>query len=648
MIIQLLYILLAIFGLGFLVFIHELGHYFVARRTKMTVEAFSIGFGKPIFSWVKDGVKWHIGSLPFGGYVKIKGMSEEDGKEPHEIKDGFFGRKPIDRIKVAVMGPAVNIVFALFAFSILYFVGGRSKSFSEVTHRIGWVDETSDLYKKGVRAGDEILEYGGRSFSGAKDLIYSGLTSEPDARIKGYKIDYYSGEKTPFEYTLDKYSHPLRAKDGFSTIGVLSPSNYLIYNKFPDDTSNPLLDGSPLVNSGISYGDRILWVDGELIFSNYQLTKILNDNLILVTAKRGDSLIQTQVPRIKLEQLNLSKSQKNELEDWKYETGLKSKLSNLYFTPYDLSSNGVVQSQISFIDEQEQKQAFVPCYRCKSFIPLQKGDKIIAIGGKKVQSSYEILQKLQNKTSMIIVQRNVPIQSDISWEEADKKYDSLVNFSHLQDVKSSIGTEGKAIGNLALLNPVDLKTMSEIQLNSQNSDAWKKQLESAYQQIAKIDSPEQKKQALELVKQQEKRYALGVSLQDQEVSYNPGPFALFTDVLSEMKRNLTALVTGYLSPKYLSGPVGIMHGVQHGLSAGYKEGIFWMGMISLNLGLFNLLPIPVLDGGHIIFSLYEMVTKRRIKAKTMEKMIIPFVVVFIGLAIYLTYHDIARIVSLFF
>ena len=228
MIIQLFYIFLAILGLGFLVFIHELGHYFVAKKTKMTIEVFSIGFGKPIYSWMRGDIKWQIGSLPFGGYVKIKGMQTEDGQDPHDISDGFFGKKPIDRIKVAIMGPVVNIVFALLAFSLLYFMGGRSKPFAEFNNKIGWVDESSELYKKGVRPGDEIVEYGGKTFTGVKDLLYSGLTSEENAEIKGFKVDYYTGEKTPFSYTLNKYSHPLQSRQGLTTIGVLAPSNYLI------------------------------------------------------------------------------------------------------------------------------------------------------------------------------------------------------------------------------------------------------------------------------------------------------------------------------------------------------------------------------------------------------------------------------------
>jgi len=153
---SLLYILLAILGLGFLVFIHELGHFLVARRQGMRIEAFSIGFGKPLYSWERNGVQWIIGILPFGGYVKIAGMSKEGNLEPQEIPDGFYGKRPWQRIKVAFAGPLVNIVFAIFVFSCIWMLGGRNKNFSEFTHRIGWVDPKSPLYAEGIRSGDVI------------------------------------------------------------------------------------------------------------------------------------------------------------------------------------------------------------------------------------------------------------------------------------------------------------------------------------------------------------------------------------------------------------------------------------------------------------------------------------------------------------
>src|SRR5271154_2135216 len=116
-------IIFAVLGLGFLVFIHELGHYWVARRKGMKVEVFSIGFGKAIYSWKHQGVKWQVGFLPFGGYVKIAGMQREGTVEPHEIRDGFFGKSPSARIQVALAGPLVNIGFAMLLFLIIWGMG---------------------------------------------------------------------------------------------------------------------------------------------------------------------------------------------------------------------------------------------------------------------------------------------------------------------------------------------------------------------------------------------------------------------------------------------------------------------------------------------------------------------------------------------
>ena len=135
MIYSILYLVLAAVGLGILVFIHELGHYFVARKEGMKIEAFSIGFGKALFSWEKNGVKWKICWIPVGGYVKIAGMEKKGSLEPYEIENGFYGKKPLARIKVAIAGPLVNIVFGLVLFSIIWTFGGREKPFSFSTQK---------------------------------------------------------------------------------------------------------------------------------------------------------------------------------------------------------------------------------------------------------------------------------------------------------------------------------------------------------------------------------------------------------------------------------------------------------------------------------------------------------------------------------
>jgi regulator of sigma E protease len=98
----------------------------------------------------------------------------------------------------------------------------------------------------------------------------------------------------------------------------------------------------------------------------------------------------------------------------------------------------------------------------------------------------------------------------------------------------------------------------------------------------------------------------------------------------------------------MSGPVGILHVIQQQWSIGFKEVLFWLGTISLNLAILNLLPLPVLDGGYVLLSLFELVTGRRLKIETIEKIVLPFAVLLILLLLYLTYNDVVRLFSRFF
>ena len=285
--VSIMFVIFAIIGLSFLIFIHELGHYFMARRLGMRVETFSIGFGKPIYSWVRDGVKWQIGWLLFGGYVKIAGMDTSDKTDLYEVKDGFFGKKPLDRIKVAFMGPFVNIVFALLAFTALWFINGREKNFSEYTRKIGWIDPKSELFLKGIRPGDEITAYNDQSYEGAKDHVTGPMmSSEGVIQVKGSQVNAHTKEKKPFNYTVKTYSHPNAIDKDILTSGILNPASYILYNKIPNGQENPLPEGSPMEKSGIKYGDRIVWVDGVPIYSAQQLSHVLNDEKALLTIRR--------------------------------------------------------------------------------------------------------------------------------------------------------------------------------------------------------------------------------------------------------------------------------------------------------------------------------------------------------------------------
>ncbi len=628
---SLLHVILSIIGFGFLVFIHELGHYWVARKKGMRVEAFSIGFGKAIYSWTRDGVKWQISWLPFGGYVKIAGMQKEGEVEPQDIPDGFFGKGPWARIQVAFAGPFVNIVFALIVFTGIWALGGREKNFAEFTNRIGWVDPNSALYQKGVRPGDVITSYDGRDFHGFKDLMMASAMADKEMNIQGFKVDGVTGQRTAFNYTLPTYANS-QYKEKLKTIGIGAPAHYLIY-------PGTLPQGSSLTGTGIEAGDRIVWAEGDPVYSMVQLNTLINESTVFLTVQRGADVFQTKIPRVHVDDLKISTWEMGEISDWKHEANIGGKLQELAFVPYTFSSDCVVETRLDFVEEADQVKAFQKCQRCGYFNPLQEGDKVLAIDGTQVQNSYQLLEQLQTRRSLLIVERGLDSKHAVPLVAADEEFE---NFGpNLQAIVSSIGTNVPVTksGTLVYLGPVIPKP---------STDFVGPQLADARKRIDAIKDKSQRETALAQLKARQSQAMLGVPLVDREIIYNPNPIRQFQEVLSDTWRTLSGLFSGALSPKFVSGPVGIVNIIQQSWLHGAKEAIFWFGLISLNLGIMNLLPIPVLDGGHIVFAFWELITRRPIKAKTMEKMIIPFVGLMILFFIFATYHDLTRLFSKFF
>ncbi|NRA90074.1 MAG: site-2 protease family protein [Simkaniaceae bacterium] len=630
-----LYIILAILGLNFLVLIHELGHYIVARRNGMKVEVFSIGFGKPLFSWMRKGVKWQFCPLFFGGYVKVAGMEKEGDLEPYEVKDGFYSKPPWARIKMALAGPVVNLVFALAIFTVIWGLGGREKPFSQFTKMIGYVDPNSELYENGVRPGDAILEYNDSPFEGYKDLIFAGIVNGRDANIEGVKIDYYTKEKTPFDYTVTPYESS--QQKGMKTVGVLAPASYLIYEA-------PEYENLPMQHSGIEVGDRIVWVNGELIFSVEQLSRVLNSDKVLLSIERDGKQFLAKIPRIEIDDLRLNLEEARQLSDWKYAAGISKKEASPYFIPYNLTYDMRVQNGLYFIDDDSKVSRASSLSKTSQLdTMLRSGDRIIAVDNITVNSPVELLKRLQANDVQIIVEREkTPLP--VSWKTEDKAFLSETDYEAVEPIAQSIGTANPLTqnGDFHLLKPVTPIRLKDFPMTEKESERFKESLAKQYEAIEKITDPEQKELALAQVEASQNRLVLGALLTDRFVNFNPNPIALFGNVFSEIARNLTALFSGSLGPKQFGGPIFIVQVMQQSWSIGFKEALFWLGAISLNLGVLNLLPIPVLDGGHICFSIIEKIRKKPMTAKVMQRLLIPFVALLIFMFIYLTYNDITR------
>lgn len=622
---SLIYLFLALLVFSFLVFIHELGHYWVAKRQGIHIEVFSIGFGKPLYSWKHNGVTWQICLIPLGGYVSWKGEGEKGGPSMYEVEGGFFSKTPWARIKVLLAGPLMNIAFALIAFSAVWAMGGRMKSFEEFSTTIGAIDSKSELAQLGVKPGDTISVYNHHPYHGFRDLVIQGAMKNEMMQISGEKIDYATGETTPYNYHLPPYHREGMMKE-IQTVGVLSPASILYFDGF-DDKTGPY---SPLWGSGIEKGDRLVWLNGEFIFSVNQMQQLLNQRSVMLTVRQNDELKTLQVPRVPIAELEMGEQEQGEFSDWRYEIGEKQEVAQLGFIPYEVDEFGVVRKPFSFIDDDLVQNKETKGDHTSLF----EGDQIVAVGDQPVDSGLTLFKAMAKQECFLIVKKasaNKEISQTMTWENEDKRLRESIDWSKVKTLAAQIGKPEmqKEMGEYKLIGPI-----SPIAYKTFNEQAG-------------ITRPDHISEKLHESLDQENREMLfiGSRLQNQMVLYNPNPLKLLAETTLDTWKTLTSLFTGALSPKWLSGPVGMFKIMHDGWSVGPKEVLYWMGLISLNLGIFNLLPIPVLDGGRICLTMWEWITRRRISEKTMEMILLPFFVLLIAVFLYTTYHDVIRLIG---
>ncbi len=163
-----------IFILTVIVFFHELGHYWVARRNGVRVEVFSIGFGPELFGWTaKSGTRWKVCLLPLGGYVKMFGESAVTGSsdEPREMTEqekaeSFHHKRVGQRAAVVAAGPIANFILAIIILAVLFMTAGQPYTPAE----IGTVQAGSAAEAAGLKAGDRITAIDGTTIERFEEL----------------------------------------------------------------------------------------------------------------------------------------------------------------------------------------------------------------------------------------------------------------------------------------------------------------------------------------------------------------------------------------------------------------------------------------------------------------------------------------------
>jgi len=301
-----LYIALALFALGFSIFIHELGHFVAAKKRGLVADRFSIGFGPRLFGWHRNGTDFRVSLLPLGGYVslpQLADMGRIEGGEADEA-DRLPPISYADKMIVAVMGAVFNLIFALVLSLVLWGVGReivKSTSVGIVAEEIRNADGEivpGPAFIAGVREGDTIYSIDGKVVPDwwyFQNAIATGVGKEDgeDGR-RQVEVGILRDGKA-MEFTV----YPeLVSSERMRYIGI-EPET--------DETSAPIVmrlePGMPAIDAGLQPLDRLIKLDGEEIISGAFLSTYLTNNgdrSIDVTVERnGEEITLPIKPRIK-------------------------------------------------------------------------------------------------------------------------------------------------------------------------------------------------------------------------------------------------------------------------------------------------------------------------------------------------------------
>jgi regulator of sigma E protease len=625
-----LVILQVAIGLGFVIFVHELGHFLVAKACGVKCEKFYIGFdingwslGK--FTWGET--EYGIGILPLGGYVKMLGQDDNPAAAAREaqrakeiIESGDLPPEPTDdphpawdprsypaqtvpeRMAIISAGVIMNVIFAVLLAAWAFGLGVQ-----ELTCEVSSVRPGGAAWRAGLRTGDDIIAIGSKTEPVFTDLQKGVTLGDP---VKG--IDFTvrrPSDDSERTVTL----HP-DTDLGIPTVGVTSPFSVT----FPDNLEPGLPGAAARAKPAFEAGDTIRAVDDVPISSYADLIaslsgKVDTDVSVSVTRQGNDvSIVVPAQPR--------------------HETGL-------------VMSAGPIASV----------QADSPA----AAADLQAGDRIVSIDGEKLENPLtidDVLKKRAGETVLLGVLRSdadhnasgelVPEKIEVTprkvtWIEQARWPQSPVAVSTL-GIAFNVGSEIVEVvpGSPAALGGIkagELVTRARFAKNDEPIDEEDPGVELSEESqswpfVMAMLQQAPKGTRLQLTVQSSDGLARDVELKpiesttdfvlDRGLVFRPvyrlvkassvgaaisKGFSKTGEDLSMVYRFLQKITSNQISPRLLGGPIEIAKQAGKSAEEGLGRLLLFLTMLSANLAVINFLPIPVLDGGHMVFLMYEFV-----------------------------------------
>ncbi len=545
--------------LGILIFVHELGHFLVAKACGVRVLKFSLGFGSPIgfgrfrMRWERNGTEYVVAWFPLGGFVKMLGenLMVQGEDDPDVVVDAspdeYLNAKPTwQKLSIVFAGPVMNLLLPVVAFVGVLWVGVPRPDAV-----IGTVDPDSPASVAGLVPGDRVLRVDGAPVEYWEDVERS-VRSRTEGALQ---LDLErAGE--PLSVSID-----VSARSGLDEFGGVHTIGWIGV----DDRRLPSLLGvpsasSPAAMAGLRSGDRVVAVDGTEIEDWQALVGAL-------AASRAGSTLEVELARRQPAPAAGAEPGQPPPE----QTLTVSLPGGQGVEALGIEPATVLVSAVS-PDSPAEAAGLAP------------GDLILSVDDR-------------------------PVGSFSSFQET-------VRSSRGRELEITLARAGELV--TVGLAPEERMLPGPLGIEEKT---WLIGITHALATLPGAVRFEQERNPLLAV---------------------PRAIGMTWDMTAQFLRGLGKLATGEIGRDKLAGPIGIAEIARKSLDLGWQAYLYTMILISINLGILNLLPIPVLDGGQALIFIVEGVKRAPISLRTRElvqSLGLTMILMLMGLAFW---NDISR------
>jgi regulator of sigma E protease len=653
-------------GLGFVIFVHELGHFLVAKACGVKCEKFYLGFdvgGLKLLSFKWGETEYGIGALPLGGYVKMLGQDDNPagaaaeaqraraaGKGArHEFSSGDLPPEPTSgphpawdprsypaqsvpkRMAIISAGVIMNVIFAVLMASWAFWLGVR-----EMTCEVSSVRPGGAAWRAGLRTGDEIVAIGGQKNPIFNDLRY-GVTVGSVAKGIEFEVRRPADDST--RTVVLRPDTDL----GAPTIGVTNPLSL----RLPTDLSRGLVGGAAAAEPPLAGGDLVRAIDGAPVASYAELVAALASRAakpVTLTIERAAGVAGERAAG---------------------DAGGSATSLDVVVPPQPVLATGLTMVPGTIAAVQEGSPA--------AAAGVVAGDRLLALDGQPIGDPLaldERMSRAAGRPVRLTIGRADGSETEITLEPRAVTW--IDNESNWPASPASIGALGVALVVTAEVAAVENGSPADragivpgdrivrarfVDPAAPTDDDEGVELSSKAPNWPAVAAVMQRIPA-------ESRLKLSVEgaggVREVELTPSPaeGRFVVDRGLVFEpvyevvragsvggaLKRGLRktgqdlSLVWGFLgkltssqiSPRLLGGPIEIAKQAGRSAEEGFSRLLLFLTMLSANLAVINFLPIPVLDGGHMVFLLYEL-----IRGKPPSENVVA-VLSYLGLALILT------------